>query len=48
MVLAEKELAMIKTAIETIAQGICKRMDVNSRIKVYEVKDTVRVDIKVR
>lgn len=33
-------------AIETIQDGVCKRVDVNDRIKVYECKNIIRIDIK--
>ena len=33
-------------AIETIKDGVCKRVDVNDRIKVYECKNIIRIDIK--
>lgn len=34
-------------AIETILSGICKRVDIDDRVKVYEVKNVIRIDIKV-
>lgn len=33
-------------AIAVIQKGICKRVDVNSDIKVYECKNIIRIDIK--
>lgn len=33
-------------AIETIQDGVCKRVDVNDDIKVYECKNIIRIDIK--
>lgn len=33
-------------AIGTIQDGVCKRVDVNDRIKVYECKNIIRIDIK--
>lgn len=33
-------------AIETIQDGVCKRVDVDDRIKVYECKNIIRIDIK--
>ena len=33
-------------AIKTIQDGVCKRVDVNDRIKVYECKNIIRIDIK--
>lgn len=37
----------INKAIETIRSGVCKRVDINDNIKVYEVKNVIRIDIKV-
>lgn len=37
----------INKAIETILSGVCKRVDINSYIKVYEVKNVIRIDIKI-
>ena len=33
-------------AIETIQDGVCKRVDVNDDIKVYACKNIIRIDIK--
>ena len=33
-------------AIESIRLGTCKKVEVTDSIKVYEVKDTIRIDIK--
>lgn len=40
-------VAKIQEAIEVIKRGICKRVDVNSDIKVYAVKNIIRIDIKM-
>lgn len=37
----------INKAIETILSGVCKRVDIDSNVKVYEVKNVIRIDIKV-
>ena len=34
-------------AIETIQDGVCKRVDISDKIKVYACKDTIRIDLKV-
>ena len=48
MVVDNLELvAKIQEAITVIRKGVCKRVDVNDRIKVYEVQNVIRVDIKV-
>lgn len=36
----------IQEAIQVIKRGICKRVDVNENVKVYAVKDIIRIDIK--
>ena len=36
----------IAEAIKVIQSGYCKRIDVTDRIKVYECKNVIRVDIK--
>ena len=33
-------------AMNTIKQGVCKRIDVNEQIKVYECQGIIRIDIK--
>ena len=33
-------------AVQTIQDGVCKRVDVNDDIKVYACKNIIRVDIK--
>ena len=33
-------------AIDTVQRGVCKRIDVNDRVKVYQVKNVIRIDIK--
>lgn len=36
----------IKAAIAAIQGGVCKRVEVNDKIKVYECKNIIRIDIK--
>jgi hypothetical protein len=36
----------IAKAIQTIQDGICKRVDVDDNIKVYACKNIIRIDIK--
>ena len=38
----------LSEAIQRIVEGSCKRVDVSEDIKVYECKDIVRIDIKMR
>ena len=33
-------------AVQTIQDGVCKRVDVTSDIKVYACKNIIRIDIK--
>lgn len=39
-------LEKVLEAIDTVSRGVCKRIDVNDRIKVYQVKNVIRIDIK--
>lgn len=36
----------IAQAVTTIADGVCKRVDVTDDIKVYACKNIIRIDIK--
>lgn len=36
----------VDKAIETILSGVCKRVDIDKDVKVYEVKNVIRIDIK--
>ena len=36
----------IAQAIHNIEHGVCQRVDVNDRIKVYHCKNVIRIDIK--
>lgn len=33
-------------AVQTIQDGVCKRVDVNDDIKVYACKNIIRIDVK--
>ena len=35
-------------AIDLIRRGTCKRVDVSDTIKVYEVKNVIRIDVKTK
>jgi len=37
----------LSKAIDMVVSGVCKRVDVSSDIKVYAVKNVVRIDLKV-
>lgn len=41
-------LPKVEEAIQFILKGVCKRIDVTPNIKVYECKDVIRVDFKVK
>lgn len=41
-----KTIAKVQEAIAVIQKGVCKRVDVNDDIKVYECKNIIRIDIK--
>lgn len=42
----DQTIQKVVKAIETIQDGVCKRIDVNDAVKVYEVKNVIRIDIK--
>lgn len=42
----DQVIQKVVRAIETIQDGVCKRVDVSDRIKVYECKNIIRIDIK--
>ena len=37
----------LSKAIDMVMTGACKRVDVSSDIKVYTVKNVVRIDLKI-
>lgn len=36
----------ISEAVKIVQDGLCKRVDVNDHIKVYECANIIRIDIK--
>ena len=36
----------IYNAIHNVESGVCQRVDVNARIKVYQCKNVIRIDLK--
>ena len=42
----DEYIEKILRAIETIQDGVCKRVDVDDNIKVYTCKNIIRIDIK--
>lgn len=42
----DQVIQKVVRAIETIQDGVCKRVDVNDDIKVYACKNIIRIDIK--
>ena len=40
--------AKLEDAICTILDGTCKRVDISTDVKVYECKNTIRIDLKIR
>lgn len=42
----DEYIEKILSAIETIQDGVCKRVDVDDNIKVYTCKNIIRIDIK--
>lgn len=41
-----KVVEKVLEAVDTIHRGVCKRIDVNDKVKVYQVKNVIRIDIK--
>ena len=37
----------LSAAVDMVVNGTCKRVDVSSDIKVYTVKNVVRIDLKL-
>lgn len=37
----------VQKAVETILSGVCKRVDIDANTKVYEVKNVIRIDLKI-
>lgn len=42
----DQVIQKVVRAIETIQDGVCKRVDVTDDIKVYACKNIIRIDIK--
>ncbi len=42
--LDQTTLEKIQKAVDTIMSGVCKRVDIDCTLKVYEVKDVIRID----
>lgn len=37
----------VEKAVQTILDGTCKRVDIDDNTKVYEVKNVIRIDLKI-
>lgn len=44
--LDQETIQKVVKAIQTIQDGVCKRVDVDNKVKVYECKNIIRIDIK--
>lgn len=42
----QETIQKVVKAIQTIQDGVCKRVDVDNNIKVYACKNIIRIDIK--
>ena len=42
----DEYIEKILNAVETIQEGVCKRVDIDNKVKVYECKNVIRIDIK--
>ena len=45
IIVSENALKIVE-AVKAVQNGLCKRVDINGDIKVYEVKNVIRIDIK--
>ena len=45
--LMEQYVDQLNQAVETVLSGVCKRVDVDDKVKVYACKNIIRIDIKV-
>ena len=36
----------IYQAIHNVESGVCQRVDINDRIKVYQCKNVIRIDVR--
>lgn len=43
----EETVKKVLEAIDLVKKGTCKRVDVTSDVKVYAVKDVIRIDVKI-
>lgn len=43
----DETVKKVLEAIEMVKSGTCKRVDVTSDVKVYQVKDVIRIDVKI-
>ena len=39
--------ALIEEALCSILEGYCKKVEINSDVKVYECKNIVRIDLRI-
>lgn len=46
IILDQSTIDKLQEAINIIADGKCKRVDIAPEIKVYSCKDIIRIDIK--
>ena len=46
VMLDQVTIQKVVKAIQTIQDGVCKRVDVDDNIKVYACKNIIRIDIK--
>ena len=42
----QETIQKVVKAIQTIQDGVCKRVDVDNKVKVYACKNIIRIDIK--
>lgn len=44
----EQPYDKIANAVQTVLDGKCKRVDVVDGVKVYECKNVIRIDLKIK
>ena len=46
--LTKEQTAKLESAIQMIETGVCAKVEVDKNIKVYAVKDIVRIDLNIK
>lgn len=46
--LTKEQIQKLESAIVMIETGVCSRVEVDKSIKVYAVKDIIRIDLSIK